>query len=178
MLPCRNFDFLGGYLVVPARYCSLTGGYCSLLVVTALYRSLLLVPTCSMNTEKHLSLLIKLQAWRNFYARDSLFKPSYGRWDLWSKLNASTTLSQFETWLQVEVFQDLLKIFERNWFIHKRRRDNQTSFLIKNYSLKFPACSFTTKMTMAQMFPCEFWNILKISYLVQYLLPSANICNL
>ena len=45
----RNFDFLGGYLVVTARYlaiiarycsllggyCSLLGGYCSLLVVTA-----------------------------------------------------------------------------------------------------------------------------------------------
>ena len=52
----RNFDFLGGYLVVTARYlvvitgyCSLPGGYCSLLVVTARYRLLLLVPTFSMN---------------------------------------------------------------------------------------------------------------------------------
>ena len=38
----RNFDFLGGYLVVTARYlviaagyCSLPGGYCSLPLVTA-----------------------------------------------------------------------------------------------------------------------------------------------
>ena len=30
-------------------YCSLRGGYCSLLVVTIRYRSLLLVPTFSMN---------------------------------------------------------------------------------------------------------------------------------
>ena len=35
----RNFDFLGGYLVVTARY----------LVVTARYRSSLLVPTFSIN---------------------------------------------------------------------------------------------------------------------------------
>ena len=55
MLLGRNFDFLGGYLVVTARYlvvttgyCSLPGGYCSLLVVTARYRSLLLVPSFSM----------------------------------------------------------------------------------------------------------------------------------
>ena len=52
----RNFDFLGGYLVVTghylvvtAYYCSLSGGYYSLLVVNARYRSLLLVPTFSMN---------------------------------------------------------------------------------------------------------------------------------
>ena len=52
----RNFDFVGGYLVVTARYlvvatvhCSFSGGYCSLLVVTGRYRSLLLVPTFSMN---------------------------------------------------------------------------------------------------------------------------------
>ena len=51
-----KFDFLGGYLVVTARYlvviacyCSLSGGYCLLLVVTARYRSLLLVPTFSVN---------------------------------------------------------------------------------------------------------------------------------
>ena len=37
-----NFDFLGGY-------CSLPSGYCSLVVVTARYRLLLLVPTFSMN---------------------------------------------------------------------------------------------------------------------------------
>ena len=52
----RNFNFLGAYLVVNARYlmvttgyCSLPSSYCSLLVVTARYRSLLLVPTFSMN---------------------------------------------------------------------------------------------------------------------------------
>ena len=49
----RNFDFLGGYLVVTARYLVITaryfGGYCLLLVVTARYRSLLLVPIFSMN---------------------------------------------------------------------------------------------------------------------------------
>ena len=49
-----NFDFLGGYLVVTARYCSLLCGYCSLLVVTARYRSLLLVPTFIMNVMKNL----------------------------------------------------------------------------------------------------------------------------
>ena len=37
------------YLVVTASYCSLTGGYWWLLLVTACYRSLLLVPTFSMN---------------------------------------------------------------------------------------------------------------------------------
>ena len=31
----RNFDFLGGYLVVTARYLVVTGGYCSLPLVTA-----------------------------------------------------------------------------------------------------------------------------------------------
>ena len=52
----RNFDFLGGYLVVTARYLVVTArylvvtsGYCSLLVVTARYRSLGLIPTFSMN---------------------------------------------------------------------------------------------------------------------------------
>ena len=59
----RNFDFLGGYLVVTARYlvittgnCSLAGGYCSLLVVTARYRSLLLVPTFSMHVQVYLNI--------------------------------------------------------------------------------------------------------------------------
>ena len=37
------------YLVVTAGYCLLPGGYCSLLVGTARYRLLLLVPTFSMN---------------------------------------------------------------------------------------------------------------------------------
>ena len=52
----RNFDFLGGYLVVTARCLMVTTSYCSLLVVTARYlvvtasyRPLLLVPTFSMN---------------------------------------------------------------------------------------------------------------------------------
>ena len=60
----RNFDFLGGYLVVTALYlmitigyCSLPGGYCSL-VVTARYRSLLLVPTFSMNVKHQLGSLL------------------------------------------------------------------------------------------------------------------------
>ena len=50
MLFGRNFDFLGGYLMVNARYlvvtagyCPLTGGYCSLQVITARYWWLLLV---------------------------------------------------------------------------------------------------------------------------------------
>ena len=37
------------YLVVTTVYCSLPGRNCSLLVVTAYYRTLLLVPTFSMN---------------------------------------------------------------------------------------------------------------------------------
>ena len=37
------------YLVVTARYFVVTGGYCLLLVVTACYRTLLLLPTFSMN---------------------------------------------------------------------------------------------------------------------------------
>ena len=52
----RNFDFLGCYLVVTTCYLMVTTGYCSLpcgiapyLVVTAHYRSLLLVPTCMKN---------------------------------------------------------------------------------------------------------------------------------
>ena len=56
MLIGHNFEFFGGYLVVIAcylvvtvRYCSLPGGYCSLLVVTALYHSFLLDSTFSMN---------------------------------------------------------------------------------------------------------------------------------
>ena len=55
----RTFDFLGGYKVVNARYlmvsvsyCTLLGGYCSFLVVIARYRSLLLVPTFSMNVTR------------------------------------------------------------------------------------------------------------------------------
>ena len=42
----RNFDFLGGYLVVTACYLEVIGGYYLLLVATACYRSLLLAPTC------------------------------------------------------------------------------------------------------------------------------------
>ena len=59
MLLGRKFDFLGGYFVVTARYLvvtagywSLPGGYCSLLVVTARYRCLLLVPTFRMKEMK------------------------------------------------------------------------------------------------------------------------------
>ena len=54
MLLGRNFNFLGGYLVVTAHYIMVTtsygplpSSYCSLLVVTTRYRSLLL--TFSMN---------------------------------------------------------------------------------------------------------------------------------
>ena len=54
----RNVDFLGGYLVVTAHYLVVTalylvvtGSYCSLLVVTACYRSFpLLVWTTSTST--------------------------------------------------------------------------------------------------------------------------------
>ena len=42
----RNFDFLGGYLLVTARYLVVTARY---LVLTVGYCSLLLVPTFSMN---------------------------------------------------------------------------------------------------------------------------------
>ena len=45
----RSFDFLRSNVVVTARYLMVNAGYCSLLVVTARYRSLLLVPTFSMN---------------------------------------------------------------------------------------------------------------------------------
>ena len=55
----HNSEFHGGYLVVTARYVVVTApswslfdgysGYCSLVVVTACYRSLLLGPTVSMN---------------------------------------------------------------------------------------------------------------------------------
>ena len=63
----RNFNLFGGYLVVTARYLVVTaryyslpgarylvvtGGYCSLLAFTARYRSLLLVPTFSMNQRR------------------------------------------------------------------------------------------------------------------------------
>ena len=48
----RIFDFLGGYLAVTVRYLVATAGYCWLMVVTARYRSLLLVPNFSMNAFK------------------------------------------------------------------------------------------------------------------------------
>ena len=41
-------------LIVTARYLVATGGYCLLLVVTACYRSLLLVPTFSMNKKSYI----------------------------------------------------------------------------------------------------------------------------
>ena len=56
MLLGRKFDFLGCYLVATARYLSVTTGQCSLLVVTASYRLLLLVPTFSMKETKHIIL--------------------------------------------------------------------------------------------------------------------------
>ena len=40
---------LGGYCSLPSAYCSLPSGYCSLLVVTARYRLLLLVPNFGRN---------------------------------------------------------------------------------------------------------------------------------
>ena len=56
MLPGRYFDFFDVYLVITARYVVVTSlylvvinGYCSLLVVSARYRSLRLIPTFSMN---------------------------------------------------------------------------------------------------------------------------------
>ena len=61
LLLIRNFDFLGGYLVVTAGYCSLPGGYWSLLVVTASYRSLLFILTFSLNDISfHILISIKL----------------------------------------------------------------------------------------------------------------------
>ena len=58
----RNFDFLGGYLVVTARCCLLPGGYSSLLVVTPCYRSLLLAPTFNMDGFiSHWSLKLNIQ---------------------------------------------------------------------------------------------------------------------
>ena len=60
----RNLDFLVAtwlilpvtkwLLIVTARYLVATGGYCLLLVVTACYRSLLLVPTFSMNKKSYI----------------------------------------------------------------------------------------------------------------------------
>ena len=41
------------FSVVTARYLVVTGGYHLLLVVTARYRSLLLIPTFSMNGKKY-----------------------------------------------------------------------------------------------------------------------------
>ena len=38
VLLSRNLDFLGGYLAATARYFVVTGGYCSLLFVTARFR--------------------------------------------------------------------------------------------------------------------------------------------
>ena len=51
MLLGRNY--FGGYLVVTARYLVVTAGY---LVVTARYRSLLLVPIFSMNTNEEVAM--------------------------------------------------------------------------------------------------------------------------
>ena len=65
MLLGRNFDFLGGYLVVTARnllitadYCLLPGGYWWLLLVTGGYCWLPLVLTFSMNAQKHVPFIL------------------------------------------------------------------------------------------------------------------------
>ena len=60
------------FLFVTALYLVVTGGYCSLLVVTARYRSLLLVPTFSMNDEfylkssNHHQFFLFLNLWESF----------------------------------------------------------------------------------------------------------------
>ena len=56
VLLSRNFDFLGGYLVVNARY----------LVVTTRYRSLLLVPTFSMNEAGVINKGVAFDTFRNW----------------------------------------------------------------------------------------------------------------
>ena len=43
------FVVTASYLVVTARYLVVIGGYCSLMVASGRYRSLLVVPTFSMN---------------------------------------------------------------------------------------------------------------------------------
>ena len=59
----RNFDYFGGYLVVTARYLVVTGAYCLLLVVTARYQSLLLVPTFSMNNFNNRNFSCTVLSW-------------------------------------------------------------------------------------------------------------------
>ena len=44
------------------------------------------------------------------YTRDLQFEPSYGHWNLWSKQISSATSSQYETWLEVEVSQQVMYI--------------------------------------------------------------------
>ena len=60
VLPGRNFYFFGGYLVVTARYLVVTARY---LVVTARYRSLLLVPTFSMNGKSYILIVKNNDNW-------------------------------------------------------------------------------------------------------------------
>ena len=50
-----------------ALYLVFTGGYCSLLVVTASYYSLLLIPTFSMNKQLHLSWIMCCQLLKDQY---------------------------------------------------------------------------------------------------------------
>ena len=54
----RNSDFLGGYLVVTHSYLKVTSHY---LVVTARYRSLLLVPSFTMDEKKYIPINIEKQ---------------------------------------------------------------------------------------------------------------------
>ena len=54
------------------------------------------------------------------YSRDLQFKPSCGHWSLRSKQISNTTPSQFETWLEVEVSQNLISLtfnFLKSYFL-------------------------------------------------------------
>ena len=97
MLLDRNFDFFGGYLVVNTRYLVVTGGYCSL-------PSLLLVPTFSMNKQRHLndakvacnvfhiirnSFIIKRNTWTGKYLRNAWFT-SFSKFRTYSLISVHT----------------------------------------------------------------------------------------
>ena len=66
------FHYLGGYLVVTACYLMVTTGYCSLLVVTVRYRSLLIVPTFSMNVSSNISRMFYMKL--DFLTRTNIFR--------------------------------------------------------------------------------------------------------
>ena len=79
----RNFDYFGGYLVVTARYLEVTGAYCFLLVVTARYQSLLLVPTFSMNNFNNRNFNCTVLSWFENYKLCYcffIFWGNYGRY--------------------------------------------------------------------------------------------------